>query len=143
VASVNLAKDAIQDAQAAGRTVDSVHYNQAVGKATNGDLQGLERPDSIVRSTDPDGTRHIALGEATAGKSGQTVANQEEKLNRIAAKAAPGVEVSVRASGFNALGKLLTLFGVGLAGYELATNPNYHAADALQDVSPIPIPGAY
>jgi hypothetical protein len=66
-----------------------------------------------------------------------------EKLNRIGETAAPGVKVSVSARGFNALGKLLTIIGIGMAGFQLATNPEYHAADAVQDVSPIPIPGAY
>jgi RHS repeat-associated protein len=143
VASMNMAAGHVQEAQAAGRTVDSVHFNQAAGKATNGDVSGPQRPDSIVRSTDPEGIKHIALGEVTAGKSGQTVANQMEKLNRIGETAAPGVKVSVSARGFNALGKLLTIIGIGMAGFQLATNPEYHAADAVQDVSPIPIPGAY
>ena len=76
--------------------------------------------------------------------SGQMIANQTEKLNGIANTARDDVRVEVHASEFvRGSGKLLGVVGVGVILHELIRNPDYHAADAVQDLFPVPMSSAY
>jgi hypothetical protein len=84
------------------------------------------------------------MGEAVSTASGQTVANQTERLADMAKNAKAGVRVEFRAVYFvRGSGKLLGVVGVGVILHELIHNPDYHAADAVQDLFPVPMSSAY
>lgn len=136
-ASQKLAEKHVLEARSDGRTVNRVTFNSEVGKATDGDISGRERLDSLVESIDSSGTKHYALGEVISPS--QTRDSQEKKLMDIAARAKDGVNVSTEARNFmKDSGRLLGPLGSLMILHDLMTDPDYHLDQAAADFFNIP-----
>jgi uncharacterized protein RhaS with RHS repeats len=136
-ASELMAEQHRTEARAAGRRVVRTTYNKAVGKATDGDIPGRERMDSLVESVDDAGTKTYDLGEVVSPS--QTIDSQEAKLVKVAERAKPGVEIRMSARRFiKGSGKLLgpagAAVGFGFMAGDLATDPEYRLDDVFAEL---------
>jgi RHS repeat-associated protein len=129
-ASQRQAQEVAQQATARGETVDSTVYNRNGTNSTDGVINSNLRPDSVVNTTSPDGTKNIYINETAS--IGQTLADLRAKWTPFQASAPAGVKVTINVESiagiFGRLGRIAgaigPVFGIVDAYRAGQKNPN-------------------